>query len=392
MEIEQISKQVEWLDEERRKDKNLLIAFEERLVAMEGNVKTVMTQLKDLTGEITRLSILVNRMDQMDEQMLKHKMDVKQSLDGMDKEIKKREEDAEKLRRVEMKGVDTSINEIKKEANSIAELKRGLQARVDEEVRVVRTVDEMVEKVEEIKRNEEEFTRIYRLLEDGRRQDVKRLTDLQGDMASIRKRTDEHRGELELASTNTRKVETRMNEWEATENERRKSQNSFLENQTLIQAERERVWREWQTRFEQVEKHAEDIESYIQSVDETNRTVKRSQQDLEELAEKVERRVGEMSEIQRLAEERFRQEWVTFKADDQKRWTNYTLTQEEQLGESGRHLEKLTDRVTHLDDSTQELQDLVNLINEQSEKQLQSMLTLVHEWVSTFERSFSRTR
>ena len=31
-----------------------------------------------------------------------------------------------------------------------------------------------------------------------------------------------------------------------------------------------------------------------------------------------------------LTEERFRQEWVNFKADDQKRWTNYTLAQEEQ--------------------------------------------------------------
>jgi predicted negative regulator of RcsB-dependent stress response len=99
-----------------------------------------------------------------------------------------------------------------------------------------------------------------------------------------------------------------------------------------------------------------------------------------------------MAEIQRLSEERFRQEWVAFKADDQKRWTNYTLTQEEQRGEVSRQYEKLTDRVTQLEDSLQEIQDLLRQMNEQTEKRLQSLLAVAHEWVSAYERSTGRTR
>ena len=43
------------------------------------------------------------------------------------------------------------------------------------------------------------------------------------------------------------------------------------------------------------------------------------------MKQRFDRRLNEITEMQRLVEERFRQEWVSFKADDQKRWTNYTL-------------------------------------------------------------------
>jgi len=48
--------------------------------------------------------------------------------------------------------------------------------------------------------------------------------------------------------------------------------------------------------------------------------------------------------------------------------------------------------VTHIEDSIQELQDLLQQITEQTEKRLQSLLTTTHEWVASFERSVGRSR
>jgi spore coat protein CotH len=93
-----------------------------------------------------------------------------------------------------------------------------------------------------------------------------------------------------------------------------------------------------------------------------------------------------------LGEERFRQEWVTFKADDQKRWTNYTLTQDEQRSEIARQFEKLANRVTQIEDNLLEIQDLLQQVNEETEKRLQSLLALTHEWVSAYERVLSHVR
>jgi len=156
--------------------------------------------------------------------------------------------------------------------------------------------------------------------------------------------------------------------------------------------ERDRVWKEWQSRFETIEKQATDIEATLLNFDTAQREVKRGQGILEELSQRVDRRINEITEIQRLSEDRFKQEWVTFKADDQKRWTNYTLTQEEQRGEVLRQFERFSERVTQQEDSLQELQDLLNLVKELSEKRMQTLLALVHEWVSTYERTVGKSR
>jgi len=392
MELEQALKKITWLDEERRKDQTQLAALENRLITLEGNISPFGQQFKDLNGEISRLNAMLARMDHYESALVQQRVDAKQTIEDVEKQTKKREEEAEKLRRVEMRAMDASLVELRKELAPIPELKRALAARVEEESRLGRGIDEVRTRIETVRRSEEEYTRSYRLLEDGRRQDAKRLTDLQGEMTAIRKHVDDQRGRTELNSNTLRKVETRLNEVSMLEVERREAQEKFLETQALLQVERERVWKDWQARFEVIEQQTADIGTNLQTLEATHRAVKRSQQTLEELTVKVDRRINEMAEIQRLAEERFRQEWTTFKADDQKRWTNYTLTQEEQRGESIRQYEKITERVTQIEDSLQEIQDMLAQVNDLTEKRLQSLLAVVHEWVSTFERSAGRTR
>jgi chromosome segregation ATPase len=392
MELDQIIKQVDWLDDEHRKDKSALLALEERLASLEANLPTMIKQIKDLDGETTRLAAMLTRMDHFDENLLQFRVESKHALEELEKASKQRDEESEKVRRVEHRAVESSIVELRKELAPISELKRGIQARVDEDTRLSRSIDEVRVRVDTIRRSEEEYTRTLRLIDDGRRQDAKRLTDLQGEVSAIRKHVDDQRGRMELTSNSMRKIEARLNEIAMVDAERRESLAKFLEEQALQQVERDRVWKEWQARFDNIESQTADIEVNLQNLDTTHRNVKRSQQALDELAAKVDRRINEMTEIQRLAEERFRQEWITFKADDQKRWTNYTLTQEEQRNESTRQYEKLVDRVTHIEDSIQEIQDSVQQISDQTGKRLQALLAVVHEWVTTFERSTGKVR
>jgi chromosome segregation ATPase len=392
MELEQLSKQVDWLDEERRKDKLKIGALEERLAAVEGNFQPLPHKDKELEGRIARLEAYLSRFDTTDESILQVRIDTKQQFEDLDKQIKKRDEESEKVRRTETRALETSINEIRKELEQLPEFRRTLKLRIDEESRLARLIDEVRTRVETLRRSEEEYTRSIRLLDDGRRQDSKRLTDLNGEVAAIRKRVDDHSGRVELAANSLKKLETRLNELATVETERREAVVSFLDNQNLREVERERVWKEWQNRFQLIENQTSDVETALQNLDATNRLVKRSQQTVEEVSQKVERRINEITEIQRLAEERFRQEWATFKADDQKRWTNYTLTLEEQRNEVSRQHEKLADKVTHIEDTIQEIQDILQQMNEQSEKQLQSLLSMTHEWVTSFERSIGRAR
>ena len=392
MELDQILKHLEWLDDERRKDKDVLAQQEERILSLEGNLAAAHQQIKSLNGEITRLVTVVCRIDHYDEILLQRGVEVNRQFEEIDKQTKRREEEMEKVRRVEMRALDGSLVDVRKGLEAIAGLKRGLQARVEEEMRLTRSIDEIRLKLQEMKRSEEEYSRTYRSIEDGRRQDSKRLVDMQGEVTALRKRADEQRGQAEMVSASLRKLDGRLNELYTIESQRKEAQASFLDKQALLQVEYERTWKEWQARIETIDSQTAEVETNLQSLDGTHRTVKRLKETTEELVQRIERRIGEITEIQRLSEERFRQDWVTFKADDQKRWTNYTITQEEQRGEIIRNFEKITEQVAHLEDLLQEVQDAVQQAIEQNEKRLQGLLALAHEWVAEYERMEGRDR
>ena len=123
--------------------------------------------------------------------------------------------------------------------STLGEMKRTLQSRVDEETRLVRSIEEVRGRIESMRKTEEESTRLYRLLEDGRRQDGKRITDVQGELSALRKRVDDMRAQMEVIPGDLRKIESRIAEAEVGDAERRKSQNKFMEEQALLQVERD---------------------------------------------------------------------------------------------------------------------------------------------------------
>lgn len=392
MDTEQLQKRIQWVEEDRRKEKDTLALLENKLVSLEGSLTASLQQGKTLSSELTRLSAIITRMDQYDQALLNTRLESKQAIDELDKALKLRIDESEKIQQVQLKSFDGNFTDIQKQIEIIPKLDKNIQARIDIEIGIRRTLDELREKIEAVRVEEEEYTRTIRLLEDGRRQDAKKIVDLQGEVNALRKRMDDQRGQNEVINTNLKKLETRLNELITVENERRDMMTNFINKQTVTQVERDRTWKDWQTRFDSIEKQGADIESQLVSLDTTHREVKRIQINLEELIQRVERRINEITEIQRLSEDRFRQEWVTFKADDQKRWTNYTLTQEEQRSEAARQYDKLAEQTTHLEDELQEVKDLLQQSNEMLEKRLQSILAVAHEWVTTYERTIGHPR
>jgi hypothetical protein len=392
MEFDQVLKQLEWLNDERRKDKDIISKQEERLITMEGRISAANQQVKDMNSEIVRLTTVVSRMDDFDSALLQQKMEINKQIEELDKQTKKREEEMEKVRRVEMRSADTSIADTRKELEAFSGINRSLSARVEEDARLAKLIDELRVKTQDLQRSEEEYTRTYRLIEDGRRQDSKRLVDLQGEVAALRKKTDEHRGQLDVVSSNLRKAEGRLTEALAQDADRQEAQDAFIEKQAMQQVEFDRTWKVWQAQIEKIDLQSSEVEQQFRSLDSTHNDVKRVKTSIEELQSRIERRINEITEVQRLADERFRQEWVTFKADDQKRWTNYTLTQDEQRNELSRNLEQIGDQLVDTKLSQQENQDKIQQMKEETENRLQTLLALAHDWVAAYERSVGSNR
>lgn len=390
MELEQLSKRLDWLDEERRKDRLIIQTLEERLALVEASLPGLLQQVKEMSGDITRLGAMLSKFDQIDTTLAQMRVDHARATEAVDKNHLEREREMEKARLADQENLSKMIGEVRRGLEPIPELRKSLQSRTEEDFRLGRLIEEANQKILEYRRSDEEYRRSQKLLEENLRQEAKRLTDLQGEMAALRKRQDEQRGKIDLASDSARKVELRIGEFQSAESERRQTIAAFIDKQNLSAAERDRIWKDWQTRFELIERQGVGLDAQLQAIEATHRSIKRSQEAFDEITQRFDRRINEITEMQRLTEDRFRQEWVAFKADDQKRWTNYALVQEEQQREQNRYFERNSERVVVLEDLTQEMRDIIQQIREDNQKRLQSLLAVAHEWVEQYDRVFGR--
>lgn len=391
MDLDQLEKRLDWLDSERRKDKLIIQTLEERLAALEGNTPGLLQQVKETSGEVTRISTMMSKFDQIDSSLAQIRVDLARSVDSLEKTRLERERELEKVRQADHETLTKAIGEVRRGLDPIPELRKSLQARMEEEFRLSRLIEETNQKILESRRGDEEYRRAQKLLEETQRQETKRVTDMQGEVAALRKRQDEQRGKIDLAADSARKVELRLSEFQSAEGERRQTIAAFIDKQNMAAVERDRIWRDWQTRFELIERQGMGLDAQLQAIEATNRSVRHAQEAFDEITQRFERRINEITEMQRLTEDRFRQEWVAFKADDQKRWTNYSLIQEEQQRELTRQFERTHERLVAIEDITQEMQDLLQQVREENQKRLQSLLAMAHDWVEQYDRVFGRT-
>ena len=392
MEIEDLAKKIDWLEKEHRKDRAAISELQEKLTGAEGNFSLLQNQIKELNADLSRYKSTGARLDQFDTMVTQYRSEVTKSIDEMEKRRLKHERDIEERRRMEVDVINKSLIEVRGGVDALQDLRRGLQGRVEEDLRLARVFGELEKKLEDFTHADEEIRRSVRSVDEARRFDIKRIADIQGELAAIRKRSEDAREKSELNSDSLHQLDSRINELLASETDRRQAQIAFIEQQSLSTVERERGWKEIQTRFEGFSRQNSNIDQQLVALEDTQRSVKRSQEAFEEMNTRIERRINEITEIQRLTEERFRQEWVTLKADDQKRWTNYTLTQDDWVKDLRAELEKLNQRIAMMDDVYQSLQDLVQQTTETTETQLQELMNWTHEFLTNYERITGRSR
>jgi chromosome segregation ATPase len=387
MEFEQIVKRLEWLDEEHRKTRTTLITLEERLAALEANIDAVAKQIKPLPKQISDISNIAARLDQFDAIFARQREDMNKALDEIEKRHEKRELEVTKRHHEDLVPLNTAIDELRKTIESeLPPLKRDLKARALEETRLNEAIKELKPPVEDAVRIAQEAARTQRVFEESKKQDAKRVADLQGELTSLRKRIDETKSKIDLNADGFKNMDNRIKELQLSESERKSAQTTFIEQQSIAQLDRDRSYKEWKEKFESIKLQTEAFDAQVLKLEETLRTAKRAQETYNELNTKLERRINEVTEMQRLAEDRLRQEWVTFKADDQKRWTGYTLSQDEGTKDVRRLVQKLEERIAPLSEHVETIQDQMHQTASATEQQLQELMNVAHEWLSAYER------
>ncbi len=392
MESEQVDKKLAWLDEQQRKAADVAGGLENRLAAIEGGLAKQARQSQELTSDVARLAALAARISQFDEVVNRHRQEVARLLEAAEENRSEKERQLDAMRRGDQEELSKMLAKIKVQIGELEETSRMLEGRREEELRIVRTVDTLAKQLEVVIGTEEDRERLLASWEDGRRQDAKRLNDYETQLTELRVRIETLRGSLDAVEDRTRRSETRLADTSAGEAERKQAQELWLEQQGLRLVGFEREWREWEQRFEAFEKQAADLDERVVAYEETYRGLKQLRLELEQMMEHVERRLTEITEIQRLGEERLKEGWAAFQADDQKRWNSFKLATDEQWREHRRQHEKIASTLEGIDARLDAVDHHTQDLLESSEQRIIDLLATVRDWASRIEHRSGESR
>ena len=392
MEIERAAKTIQWLDDERRKDKQELVALQERITALVEEQVSLNRKLQQLETDLVTVSHNLQRVSKMDSLLDGYRKEMTRQLEELEQRRAEAGREDDRLRKVERDGITKSLADLRKTLEVLPRLEREAVARKEEENRVARSLGDLQLRVAEFNKHVDERNRVVTVLDEGRRQDLKRIVELQTETAELRRRLDDNRGKLDIVEDLARRTDVRIGELSLAETERRSVQVQWLDAQAIAQAERDRAWSELEEQLEASLHAAEAYAHRVEQYAETFRDMKRAADESRAAAELNERRIAESAEIQRLAEERFRQDWAAFLADDQKRWSTHMLLRDEQWREQDRLTARQIERLDNLEEQSATVADALHQLQVMDASRLQSLLNFVRDMAAEYDQSYAKVR
>jgi len=381
--IEQLEKRVEWLDNERRNDKTNLASLQNRLTMLEGENLNLRKQIKELEVLINRNTNQISNMDKYDNRIERLNIDLTKQIREVNQRADANLNESQKRSKIEIDSVKKTLAELYPLTEMFDPIRAEIGSLKLEDTRLARLNDELKAKIQEVDRFDEDYRRSLQLLEEGRRQEAKRLTDLQGEVASVRKRLEETRSRFDSFSDSFRTFDTRIAELQANEKDRRESQSIFIDRVNNSLVEKDKVFASWEKRFTDIDQFNANLGSQIETLENARKAVSKAIQSAEEVTQRFERRINEITELQRLNDDRYRQEWTNFKSEDVKRWTNYMLAQEEQNRVSSQQFTDVTKQLDELENVTALLRDELNNLSRETVRHVQKVLLAFQESIQS---------
>ncbi len=329
MDINQIARMIEWLDEERRRDKAVIAALEERIQQQQETIAQLTRRVGGVESDQASLRGAFLPAGKDVEIAAQLRAEMLQLIEQNEAKRLAAEREAERRAALSRESLIRPVRELGERIDKLERALDQLPPIRAEQDRLATAIPALQQRLDDLSKKLEEPDRRLAFLEEQRRADSRRLSEVQAELPEQQKQIDAIRPKLELLEDMALRNEKRILELQGAERERREQIQQFIDQQTLLLQQRDQQIAAFESR---IGNYDEEMQAYMQRFEtwsEAYRTMKRIIDDFERIAERLDRRINEVAEMQRLSEDRFRQEWNAWTTDDQKRWKQFTLTNDE---------------------------------------------------------------
>ncbi len=387
----QANSAVEWLEEQRMKDRKLLAAMHEQLAALETAQRQLLARVAEFEADLQKARAAAVQSTKVPDLLDQLRGEIGQLLDGVEQRRSKAEREAEKHRLQDRDLVNGQLADLLKRVEALRVVDE-LAARKEGEMRLFQMAGDMRQRLDVVVRGDGERTAALASIQEQRRQDAKRMTDMYSELQQARRRVDELKARADVMQDVAVRSDARVGEMLGMETERHTKQAAWLEQQNLVQLERERGAREVQAALTASETLLREFSQRMDIYAESHREMQRTAQSFGDQTARLDRAVVEAREAQRLLTDRMLEEWNEFAAADQRKWNAHLLSRDEQWREHlNRHSVELA-RLAVVEQGARDAADLLRAFHKTDQTRLKALLEIIHEALSAYEQPQTRVR
>lgn len=344
MDLTQVSQMVAWLDEEHRRDREELAKLDQRLQSMAIEKQEQARRIQDLESRLASTQAQLTRFGQIEQALQQLKNEVVVLLDKQTEARMQAEREAERARLSDREALGRSVAEIRKDLPRIGRIEEALVARQAEEQRLGEMVLALRQSVNSVGKDLDERTRTLPYMVEQRAQDNKRIAQIQAENVELLKRADAVANRVPVLEERLQRLEKDLQRIQPIPEQLRQEQQTFIEAQKLADVERTRQMGQWEQDFAQQRGLIEKQGLRIREFDARYEAAGRALKALEEFQAQIIHGQKQVSELQRLAEERQRKELAEWQAENEQRWKKEQLRWDYSIQEQQKVNQKVTER------------------------------------------------
>ena len=393
MDVNQLAQQVDWLDEQHRRDRGELVTLQQRVDAQNSHILELTRKLQETEGRLASATAQLTRFSQVNQALEQLKEEVVIMLRREEEQRQLAEREASRIRLTEREGQAKAINDLRQQVRSITKLQDNLELRKAEEQRLGDLIMTLRESLLDVVRQTEGWSKSLSYLEEQRRQDNKRSAQLQQETAELLKRTEALRGRFEVTDNSLTRMESRLGSLWNMRDEMKAEQMRTHESLLLSDEDRNR---QFSSQMEQVAaqiaqttEFAEQFSTFREQFEENKQYLTQ----LTQMEERLKRDQAQVAELQRLAEERIQKEYEEFQAENERRWRKHEVTWDHKWSEQDRANAQYKERFAVLEEQIKILAAQISELWETQQVSVRLQSVEAERQLAEFSKAFEdRTR
>ena len=389
-ELKDLRNQLEWVDEERRKQTRKLAELEQQITLQTRELEGREHRIQALEKQLTAVTAQQTRQLQIDTELAQFKDDIVHMIEQYDQRRIQSEKESDRLRRIEHETNIRELANIRKELPIIGQIQQDMELRQNEEARLANLIGVLQSKQSALANQFDSWERDYAFIDEKEKQNNRHIAELQTNLMELSKRIDPIHERIDMLASTSVRAESSLRGITESQDKMRTDMKSWFEQIQIGEHERNKQVKAWGRKLEEQDAVMEHYSKEWLTISNQYQEAKMALQTFNEWQKQVEQQQREVSELLRVESHRLQARWDTFRQENEKRWRTFELESEQRWAAANRANRQFGEQVSNLEASMAKFQNQLDTMKRIQAAQTDAIKKVPLTWLEEIEKAIQQ--